>query len=62
MTPDERHQQQEQLKAELARRLRGVCAHFPKGEFDELIDQIARVEIKYALRAQPPSEPAPPAP
>lgn len=62
MTFDETNREVELLKADLALRLRSVCAHFPNSEFDALIDQIARVEVKYALRAPPASEPGPQSP
>jgi hypothetical protein len=41
----------EDLKTDIAHRLRPVCSHFPEEEFTELIDQIARIEYKYAQRA-----------
>lgn len=51
VSPDAAPRELELLKADLGLRLRGVCSHFPDSEFDALIDQIARVEMKYALRA-----------
>ena len=51
MTHEEEAREIELLKADIAIRLRIVCAHFPEPEFAELIDQIARIESKYALRA-----------
>jgi hypothetical protein len=39
------------LKSDIALRLAPVCSHFPATEFAELIDQIARIELKYARRA-----------
>jgi hypothetical protein len=41
----------EELKTDIAQRLRPVCAHFPEEEFTDLIDQIARIEHKYAQKA-----------
>lgn len=43
----------DELKTEIADRLRPVCSHFPDDEFAALIDQIARIEHKYAIRAWP---------
>ena len=50
----------ESLKADIAGRLRNVCAHFSDGEFAALVEQIAQVERKYAQRAlkdKPPADP-----
>jgi hypothetical protein len=41
----------EDLKTDIAHRLRPVCSHFPENEFTDLIDQIARIEHKYAQKA-----------
>lgn len=51
MTFEDQNRDLEVLKADLSVRLRAVCAHFPETEFAELVDQIARIETKYALRA-----------
>jgi hypothetical protein len=37
----------EQLRANIAERLRGVCAHMPVQEFDALVLQIATVTLRY---------------
>ena len=37
-------------KAELSRRLYCVCAHLDVTEFDQLMEQMAMIELKYALR------------
>ena len=42
----------ESLKADIASRLRAVCAHLSDREFAELVEQIALVERKYARRAE----------
>jgi hypothetical protein len=39
------------LKTDIAHRLRPICSHFPDEEFAALIDQIARIEYKYAQKA-----------
>ena len=39
------------VKAELAQRLRKVCAHFEPRDFDALTERMAKVELKYAVRA-----------
>jgi hypothetical protein len=41
----------EALKSDIASRLRSACAHFSEGEFADLVEQIAQVELKYARRA-----------
>jgi hypothetical protein len=38
----------ETLKADIASRLRSACEHFPDSEFEELVTQIAQIELKYA--------------
>lgn len=38
------------LKADIASRLRSACSHFPESEFADLVAQIAHVELKYARR------------
>jgi hypothetical protein len=35
------------LKTDIAARLRSACAHFPPHEFEELVHQIACIELKY---------------
>jgi hypothetical protein len=37
----------EQLRTNIAERLRGVCAHMPVQEFDVLVLQIATVTLRY---------------
>jgi hypothetical protein len=39
------------LKADIAARLRSACAHFPPGEFDDLVHQMACIQLKYARSA-----------
>ena len=41
----------ELLKAEISSRLRSACAHFPERDFEELVHQIAQIELKYAQRS-----------
>ena len=40
----------ERTKAEIAKRLRPVCASSPDEEFQALIERIATVNIKYSQR------------
>jgi hypothetical protein len=40
----------EAMKREIATRLRPVCPSMPAEEFDELVDRIARVNMKYKSR------------
>jgi hypothetical protein len=66
-----RHTGIDDLKKDIADRLRPVCSHLPDDEFAGLIDQIARIEHKYAQKAakivprgyfseRPPAEEEPP--
>ena len=52
------------LKADISSRLRSACAHFPQREFEELVHQIAQIELKYTRRhpagTQPPEPPESP--
>jgi hypothetical protein len=48
----------ENLKADIASRLRSACAHFPSAEFDDLVHQIARIEMKYERRSPTSTSPA----
>jgi len=38
------------LKHEIAKRLRHVCDAMPDAEFDELVGNMARLELKYRKR------------
>lgn len=38
------------LKTEITKRLRHVCDKMPQTEFDELVDKMARLELKYRGR------------
>ena len=42
----------ERAKEDIVRRLRPICAHMPEAEFDALAEQMAELEIKYALRRE----------
>ena len=42
----------ERVKEAVARRLRPVCDHCSEAEFDELVEKIALIEIKYTLRSE----------
>jgi hypothetical protein len=42
----------ERAKELIARRLRPVCSHCSEEEFDELVEKIALIEIKYTLRSE----------
>jgi hypothetical protein len=37
----------ETLHVDIAKRLRQICAAMPENEFDQLVQQIARLEYKY---------------
>jgi hypothetical protein len=39
-----------ELRVDIARRLRNVCAAMPEDEFDTLIQRIAQTEYKYEQR------------
>ena len=39
------------VKAELAERLREICAEMSDPEFEEMIERMARIQVKYAVRA-----------
>lgn len=45
-----RHVRFERVKAELAERLRRVCAHMNEKEFDLLLERMATFHVKYTLR------------
>lgn len=45
-----RRQRFDRMKADIARRLRPVCASMPQQEFDELVERIATINIKYDAR------------
>ena len=40
----------ESVKADLAERLGRLCSHFPRDDFDALIDRMARIQLKYDRR------------
>lgn len=40
----------ERTRREVAARLRPVCADMPQAEFDQLVEDVAAVSIKYAVR------------
>lgn len=61
VTPQEESRELELLKSDITLRLRSVCAHFPDREFAALVNQIARIETKYALRDASSSRPDSPA-
>lgn len=42
----------ERAKEDIVRRLRPICAAMPEDEFDALAEQMAELEIKYALRRE----------
>lgn len=45
-----RRQRFDRMKADIARRLRPVCARMPEPEFDALVERIAAINIKYDAR------------
>ena len=40
----------ERRKQEIAQRVRPVCQNMPSDDFDQLVEQMATIEIKYAMR------------
>ena len=42
----------ERAKEDIVRRLRSICAGMSDAEFDALAEQMAELEIKYALRRE----------
>jgi hypothetical protein len=40
------------MKAAIAARLESVCRHFPRDEFDAMVEHLAVLEIKYTQRAE----------
>ncbi len=40
------------MKVAIRDRLEGLCCHFPREEFDHLVERIAILEIKYTQRAE----------
>ena len=42
----------ERAKASIAPRLRAVCPHLSEAEFEALVERMAVVQIKYALRVE----------
>ena len=40
----------ERVKADLAERLRNVCAHMTEQDFNALIERMATFHVKYTLR------------
>lgn len=37
-------------RTEIAARIRRVCADFPEGEFEQLVNRMAEIEVRYRLR------------
>lgn len=37
-------------RAEIATRIRPVCRHFDEHDFEELVDRMAEIEVRYRLR------------
>lgn len=37
-------------RRDIASRIRRVCLHYPEEEFVALVDQMARIEVKYRMR------------
>lgn len=42
----------ERTRAEVARRIKRVCAHLDEEEFNALVARMADIEIKYAMRRE----------
>ena len=39
-----------QAKRDIANRIRSVCLHFDEAEFERLVEQMARIDVRYRLR------------
>jgi hypothetical protein len=39
-----------QAKRDIANRIRRVCSHYDQVEFDRLVEQMARIDVRYRLR------------
>ena len=39
-----------QAKRDIANRIRRVCSHFDEVEFEHLVEQMARIDVRYRLR------------
>jgi hypothetical protein len=37
-------------KRDIANRIRRVCLHFEAEEFEQLVEQMARIDVRYRLR------------
>lgn len=40
----------DEAKRDIAGRIRQVCSHFEKEEFEQLVERMARVDVRYRLR------------
>jgi hypothetical protein len=40
------------IKRDIAGRIRRVCPHFDDAEFDQLIDRMADIEMRYRIRTE----------
>ena len=38
------------IRADVASRLQRVCAHLPRSAFEDLVDRICRVRVRYEAR------------
>lgn len=50
MTLHARAERLEHIEAELRRRLRSSCAELPADQFQELVERMASLQLKYELR------------
>lgn len=42
------------LRADIRRRLQSVCAQWPDADFDEMVERLARLTVKYDVRVTAP--------
>lgn len=51
LTSHARAMRLERIEAELRRRLRSSCAEMPDDQFQELVERMAALQLKYELRS-----------
>jgi hypothetical protein len=49
-TSHDSRQLHERMTQDVATRLRPICEHMPQQEFDQLVDEVVRTNIKYMQR------------
>ena len=61
LTSHARAKRLEGIEAELRRRLRSSCAEMPADQFQELIERMSTLQLKYELRSDDGDADGPPA-